>query len=63
MRFGRFGGALAGSLMLATILSGCESKVPTLTPEVQAGMLKDLQARRARIARAPYTPTAGFTGG
>ena len=26
-------------------------------------MLKDLQARRARIARAPYTPTAGFTGG
>jgi len=26
-------------------------------------MLKDLQARRARIARAPYTPAAGFTGG
>jgi DNA polymerase-3 subunit epsilon len=26
-------------------------------------MLKDMQARRARIARAPYTPTAGFAGG
>jgi DNA polymerase-3 subunit epsilon len=25
--------------------------------------LKDMQARRARIRRAPYTPTAGFTGG
>ena len=24
--------------------------------------LKDMQARRARIARAPYAPTAGFTG-
>ena len=49
MRFGRFGGALAGSLMLATILSGCESKVPTLTPEVQAGMLKDLQAGKLTL--------------
>jgi len=26
-------------------------------------MLKDMQTRRARIARTPYSPTAGFTGG
>lgn len=26
-------------------------------------MLTDMQERRARIARAPYTPVAGFTGG
>ena len=33
------------------------------TAAVMYVMLKDLQARRARIARAPYTPAAGFTGG
>ena len=39
----KFAGGLAGATLLAVMLAGCETKVATLTPDVQAGMMTDLQ--------------------
>jgi hypothetical protein len=49
LNFPRFSWAVAGSLAAAMLLAGCESKVATLTPEVQAGMLKDLQSGKLAL--------------
>lgn len=40
---------LAGSALLVTMLCGCESKFATVTPDLQAAFMKDLQAGKLNL--------------
>ncbi len=40
---------LAGAVAMLALLAGCEQKVATLTPELQAGMMNDLQAGKMTL--------------
>ena len=54
--------ALARDLKL-DLIDQHDALADATTTALMYVMLKDLQARRARIPRSPYTAAAGFTGG
>ena len=54
--------ALARDLKL-DLIDQHDALADATTAALMYVMLKDLQARRVRIKRSPFTPVAGFTGG
>ena len=54
--------ALARDLRL-NLIDQHDALADATTAALMYVMLTDLQARRVRLKRAPYTPAAGFTGG